>query len=401
MWQLAARRTRIPKLIVLLLFLLTATLGADTIASRRPGPAKTPPERAKSTPKRQARTKSPQARRANGATNQLPPSAVVRRRVHHAMQLATRGAVYAAEEEFLQTLQLMAHRCDESSRDETHGDALAAGLLALKEADAFAVALDDASASRNVRALMAAHTTPVLKKSSRRAIPALLALQAYYEYAQAKLRYAVELDPDATEVFYGLAKVSMAQAGREAETAAIAQAIAYLQLALDANPNNYRAANELGVLLARCGRLQQAKHVLRQALSTREEAEVLLNLSKVHARLGESDLSVSAKRQYERVRQRRSNSGRANPMTAIRWVEKSTFSEVCDDAELISQAPARKMSTKIVAKTEVDKNPPPTKTKGESALSKVSSLFRLPRRSHQKDAPQPRVSRARQSRVFE
>lgn len=364
-----------------------------------------PPIAAETTPPRAARTgaergvsRKPSLQRPSTASRKgtrpktsapprIAPSEVVGRRIRHAMQLAARGAIYAAEEEFLKTLQLMANRCDEHARNQRHSDALAAGLLALKEADAFVFALDDQAASRNVRPLIAAHSSPLLKNSTKNAVPALQALQVYYDYAQARLHFAVQLDPYATDVFYGLAKVSMVQAGSEDEAASIAQAIAFLQLALDADPKNFRAANELGVLLARCGRWKQAKHVLRHGLSVRQEPEILLNLSKVHARLGESDLAARAHRQYQRV-SRLSSEKRTTDIASIRWVDKSTFSEGFDEAELISKTPQhQQLSNEKPRTAEVAKTSEPTK-KRKSTLTKLKSLFRLDRQSPESDVTQ-------------
>ena len=59
------------------------------------------------------------------------------RQTRHGLELAGRGAYFAARAEFLGALRLVAEGLDAERRTKVHGRALAAALIAIKEAEDF------------------------------------------------------------------------------------------------------------------------------------------------------------------------------------------------------------------------------------------------------------------------
>ena len=69
----------------------------------------------------------------------------------------------------------------------------------------------------------------------------------------------------------------------------------YYQAALLADDRNFRAGNELGVLLAKCGKLERAKQMFLRSLAISPQPATWHNLAKIHERLGETKLAAAAR----------------------------------------------------------------------------------------------------------
>jgi tetratricopeptide (TPR) repeat protein len=308
------------------------------------------------------------------ATAVVLPSPLLARRNQQAMQLGARGAVYAAEEEFLQTLQLVAQLRDERDNCQAHSKALAAGLTAFAEADHFTAAAANPTAQKNVQALVAGHKTPILKSlDQQQEIPALYALQRYYEFAQSQLLSAMGNEPGVADALFGLARVYTVQAAGGDEKGVVAKAIALLQVAIAIDPDNHFVANELGVLLARCGRLEQAQQVFLQGLAAHEEPELWQNLAEVHRRLGQFDLAQRAEQRCRSLRERQSQLLDEARVPQVTWVDPTTFAQTPGHGFVTDPTPSQtdnnKMPLADAARTE----------KKASGLEFLKSFFRFGR----------------------
>jgi tetratricopeptide (TPR) repeat protein len=245
--------------------------------------------------------------------------------------LAERGALYSARAEFIQALRLIAQSLDAQTGRQDHGRALAAGLRALKEADDFAPQGSQLDAELDVGRIVAGHRTPVLKVTAASGHTPLTALQCYYSFAQDRLAAACGGHPAGSAALYGLAKLQIALAGAadHEDTMYGPKAMTLHRAALLVNPQHHMAANELGVLLARYGQLQLARHALLQSIGARPRAETWHNLSVVHERLGEIQLAQQARREAElanrRTRDRRAAAHMSQVGALIRWVDAAEF----------------------------------------------------------------------------
>ncbi len=114
-----------------------------------------------------------------------------------------------------------------------------------------------------------------------------MAMQAYYAFAMQHLQLAGNREPVASRALYGLGKIDivMSQAqGKGSHGGPTPVALFRSALAID--QRNADAANELGVLMARCGQLDEATKYLEQSLAVRSTPAVAGNLAEVRRRRG-------------------------------------------------------------------------------------------------------------------
>ncbi len=251
--------------------------------------------------------------------------------IHHALSLASRHATYSARAEFLAALRIIAEALDLTSGTTQHTNSLDAALVALREADDFAAAPADVSV--DVRLIVRAHKTPVLKDEELTARSPLAARQHYYTFAQNKLAEAFSNDPIASRALYGLGKLYTERTRRVGDARMISapKAVVFHRAAMIVHPQNHLAANELAVLLAQFGDLKTAKEVLLHALKVTPTPEAWHNLAVVHQRLGQHDLARRAQYEQQLLVSRTADNLAPAADAAdgpVRWVDPETFAQM-------------------------------------------------------------------------
>ncbi len=168
---------------------------------------------------------------------------------------------------FLSALQLIADALDAHHNTQFHSRALSCGAIALREADDFGHPDTAPAGDADPITLASSHVTPILKEAHRGSVTRLQALQLYYSYATTQFSAAVGGIPEAANAIYYLGRLQPFLGGSVERNALLAEpkALALEQAALSVDPRNYRAANELGVLLARCGQYEPARKALLAA----------------------------------------------------------------------------------------------------------------------------------------
>ena len=184
----------------------------------------------------------------------------------------------------------------------------------------------------DVATTLAAHRTSVLDAQSAGNMPGVIAMQQYYAFAQDRLAAASGGAPAASQALYALGKIYMALADESMSAKRLqgAKAIAFHQASMMVDPTNHAAANELGVLLARFGQLKEARSVLQHSVSVRPLTETWHNLSVVHQRLGEVDLSNQSRLEWQRAEQQAQTSpglGGSSVNSTVTWVDPQTFAQ--------------------------------------------------------------------------
>lgn len=303
------------------------------------------------------------------ASTQPPTSemaAIVRRadmRVRHGFQLAQRGALYSARSEYIAALQMIAQANDAEQSNQYFSTALAAGLAALKESSDF-VRQNPRKPLTDVKAIVGRHRTSILKDGPGMALSPRAAAQRYYTYAQEQLAIAAAGETTGAMALFGLGKVAIDPAGNRGSQALerTAQAMAFYQASLLADPQNYRAANELGVLVAENGGLERARELFVKSVSLSPQPAAWRNLAVVHSRLGEKQLADAAVGQAAALEQ----AGVSN-IPAVKWVDPATFSRTVPvtDSMVPTVAAPKSPATPATAKTE-QKAPVSTARKGIS-----------------------------------
>jgi len=242
--------------------------------------------------------------------------------VENGMSLAHRGAYYSARAEFIQAMRLITQTLDTQQSTREHSAALSSGLVALDEASAFIPEGAKLEADLDLPMIIRSHRTPALKGEALDEVTPLAAVQAYFGYAQEKLRFAAGGVPEASQALFGLAKLQEYLHGGESENRALIgpRSIALHQTALTIDPTHAEAANELGVLLARYGQYEDAKQALLQGLRSRQYAESWNNLARVHELLGENDLAQLARQEAAAPHSRGGDQ-------VVRWTTPDEFTD--------------------------------------------------------------------------
>jgi tetratricopeptide (TPR) repeat protein len=264
------------------------------------------------------------------------------RQIRHGFELAGRQACFAARSEFVTALRLVAQGLDAEQQTTVHSRSLAAGLTAIKEAEDFIPSGSRVEADLDLARIIGSHRTPVLKDAAPDAFTPLLALKCYFTFAQEQLAAAAGHEVAGSIALHALGKLHGALAGNKSANlrAAEPKAMACYQAALLVCPQNYMAANDLGVLLARCGNYPDARAVLEHSLSIQQPSTGWHNLAVVYQRFGEFELARRTGWQAEMAR--RAEQARAaameNPANQfVRWVDPETFARSNFEAPAAAQ----------------------------------------------------------------
>ncbi len=244
--------------------------------------------------------------------------------IENGFRLAEKGALFSARAEFVEALRGVSLGLDAHFSDSIHTDCLLAGVRALREADDFVATGHRLESPLNVAATAAAHKTQTDVSGLKSAV---LAMQAYYAFTQDRLAVAAGGCPAAADALYGLGKIYMAlaQQSSAAESMPGPKSMVYLGAALQVDPSHAMAANELGVLYARLGKLHEARDVFQQSVRSQPLAESWQNLAVVHQRLGETTLAAQAAEQAQLLSSLGGAPDAGMP-AMVRWVDPEAFS---------------------------------------------------------------------------
>ena len=257
-------------------------------------------------------------------------------RVRHGFELAQRAALYSARAEFTAALKLIAQAYDAQQGTRHHTKSVAAGLTALREAGDF-VRQSQNLAEADIAKIAALHTTPVLKDADTSDMTPVAAAQAYYTYAQEQLSAATAQEICGSMALFGMGKVEIVNAktsGQHLEHTG--QAIALFRASLIASPKNFRAANELGVLLAENGQLELARDLLISSVSVAPQVATWKNLAVVHSRAGQKNLAQQAQGQALALQKAGHDAGH---LPAVQWVDAATFASTSSASDSLPIVP--------------------------------------------------------------
>jgi tetratricopeptide (TPR) repeat protein len=138
----------------------------------------------------------------------------------------------------------------------------------------------------------AGHATLALNNGNPPARDSIQAVQLYYAYAEEQFAYACHGVPGASLAYYGLARTFVSPGTRY--THAAGKSAMLQRVALRISPQNTLAGNELGVLLAQHGHLDQAESLFKQCIETDATPEAWQNLAAVYAKKGDATASEKA-----------------------------------------------------------------------------------------------------------
>ena len=247
-------------------------------------------------------------------------------KIRRGYKLAQRGAYFAARQEFVEVLRMIAEAKDQKRGVARRSIALANGLRALEEAADFAPRGSAIDSQLDFDVVIASHRTPVAKGDASKLMPQQLG-DLYYRYAQLQLGASVAGEPAASMALHALGKL-YSQIGR-AEPERIVQAdrraFALQQAALLARSDNHLAAHELGVLLAETGHLVDSQYILAQVAGREPHPVVYRNLARVQRKLGREDLASVSEQQARQLAEQGISS-----TNGVMWVDPQTLARTGD-----------------------------------------------------------------------
>lgn len=205
------------------------------------------------------------------------------RYIRHGFELARRGAGFAARSQLLLGLQTIAESRDHLHATTQHTEALESAWTAVREARDFLPGARPVGPDV-VNRIAKVHSSPVLSPRQRQQYSPLQAAQAYYGFARDQFADAFGGEPLASLALHGLGKLQplLAAADASAEKDVEPEAAVYFASAVATDPNNFLAANELGVQYAKLGRFDEAEQALREAAQRGRVASIWRNLAKVY-----------------------------------------------------------------------------------------------------------------------
>ena len=277
------------------------------------------------------------------------------RKTRHGFELAGRGAFFAARAEFIGALRMIAEGLDTERKTDSHSRALTAALTAIREAEDFMPEGSRLEGDIDLPLVVSTHVTPVLKTGAER-VTSLTAMRCYLTFAQEQFAAASEREVAGSMALRALGKLydELAAKRGASDPTAAPKAMVFFQAALLTYSENYMAANDLGVLLVRSGKLEAAKGIFQYSLSLCPRSATMHNLAAVHGRLGDAAMAARLQNEAERIGQIESGRRKYEQIagdTAIRWVDPQTFAQTAKDAPYLPS----------------EKNQPPTQAPGQSA----------------------------------
>jgi hypothetical protein len=201
----------------------------------------------------------------------------------------------------------------------------------MAEANDFTPARARGQLNLDVALIAARHRTPALTSAEASGCTPTEAARRYYAFAQQRLVASAGGSPIAAHAFYGMGKLyaNLSESDSAARRPYDPRSMLLQQTALLIDNSHSLAALELGVLLARAGRLTEARDVLQPGAARQSLPATWLQLAHVHDQLGETEFANQARVEWNRLAQ---SSGRGAPATVtapngmtVRWVDKATF----------------------------------------------------------------------------
>ena len=178
----------------------------------------------------------------------------------------------------------------------------------------------------NVAAVIDGHSTKIISQEQAVNMTAIEAMQRYFAFSSHQMRVAAGQNPVSAEALYCLGKLHTVQAkfGASSSKLDIAKAIVFHQSAIAADSGNYRSSNELGVLLANSGRLEESQQMLKRSLQIQQLPQAWQNLAVVHQRAGQQQLAQLAYQEYKILSEAKT---KGIAQDTIRWVNPADFNQ--------------------------------------------------------------------------
>lgn len=294
----------------------------------------------------------------------MPAAMRAAQHIEYGKSLSRRSAVFAARQEFYAALNIIAQSKDEVAGGNRYREALNQGFLALKEAEEFVLDNVEAGMDISVASIVEAHRSGAITQREGNSLSPTQAVERYAEFAHQRLDFACGRNVVSAEAFHCLGKLYSAVAKTQTVPSNLdtTRAIVFHRAAVMSDEKNFRSSNELGVLMAQTGRLEEAKLHFKRSLMIKQTPQAWSNLAKAHRRLGETRFAKLAEAEFQMASRAPVNKSEA----AIQWVPTQNFN---------SMAPVE-YPTKVAAKPNGPQPPTNEEHKLKSFSKSVSDRLK-------------------------
>lgn len=204
-------------------------------------------------------------------------------------------------------------------------ECLAQALVALDEASGLMKFTNDAN-SPLLQQTILSHQTQILSPQDLQAITPMKAIDTYSRFAQAQIERAIGISAAGSEGLHALGRLESMVPEANLTQSRINQTktLVFYRAAINIDPSNTICANDLGVLLYKMGRLQEAEHAFKVSLSSAQTQLTWNNLALVH-----NQLAATASSEDEHNRQLSLSNSAAQQ--AERFANTATNGQSSDD----------------------------------------------------------------------
>ena len=257
------------------------------------------------------------------ATPQVEAKA--REQVRYGQSLARRRAFFASREELIRALLLITSSYRKEASPHAYPECLAQALVALDEASGLMKFTNDAN-SPLLQQTILSHQTQILSPQDLQAITPMKAIDTYSRFAQAQIERAIGISAAGSEGLHALGRLESMVPEANLTQSRINQTktLVFYRAAINIDPSNTICANDLGVLLYKMGRLQEAEHAFKVSLSSAQTQLTWNNLALVH-----NQLAATASSEDEHNRQLSLSNSAAQQ--AERFANTATNGQSSDD----------------------------------------------------------------------
>ena len=223
-----------------------------------------------------------------------------REHIQYGESLARRRSFFAAREEFIRALLLISSSYKTDPKSGSHPERFAQALTAIEEASDFTTLGGEANSGLALQQIILSHKTKLLAPQDIETTTPKKAFGTYIRFAQNQIEQAIGYSVAGSEALHALGKLeSLApEANANLDRTRQAKALIFFRTAININPSNSVCANDLGVLLFKMGRLQEAETALKASLRSSPSQLGWSNLASVHSQLAAAE-NPGQRRNYQ------------------------------------------------------------------------------------------------------
>jgi tetratricopeptide (TPR) repeat protein len=233
----------------------------------------------------------------------------LRLRLTRCDEFLRRNAVLSARDEALAGLRLLIRNVDLRTGTSTGEPSLDRALRAFEEESDFHESIRNPAHGASTKAIVARHTTPILKQVDLETVSPELAAQHYRNFARFELYQATQNHPWAADLLYAFGKTIERRSATQGDDAGQwrNQAVVCYEVALTIAPNHPGSANQLGHVLLKLDRVDEAYAALYQSIQSRPSPEAWQSIAEIYRRRGYAAQADEAVRQATAIRSSTSN----------------------------------------------------------------------------------------------